>query len=77
MEPLVKIFLKFLHGRIKLFPECLTEELIQDRPVKTLDKAVGSGPCHLGPAMFDVRELQKDLIRMEHPLHTGAVQPDG
>ena len=66
MEPLIKIFLKLLHGWIKLFPECLAEELIQDRPVEPLDKAVGPGPRHLGPAMLDVRELQKDLIRMDH-----------
>jgi len=66
MELSIQIGLKLFRGRIKLFPECFTEKLVQDRPVEPLYESVGPGPGHLGPAMLDVIELQKDLIWMDH-----------
>ena len=66
MEPLIKVFLKFLYRSIELLPERFTEELIQDGPVKPLHEPIGSGPCRLRSPMLDVIELQKDLTRMDH-----------
>jgi len=57
MQPCIEICLEFIEGEGEVGTERLPEELVEDRSVEPLDKAVRPGVCHLRSSMLDVVEL--------------------
>ncbi len=50
----------------KIYPEHLTEELVQYRQVEAHDKTVDTWIADLRLTVFDVVEIQKNLAKMAH-----------
>ena len=66
MKPLIQILLELFNGSIELVSEGFSAELVEDGAVESLDKSVCPRGSHLGPSVFDIGEVQKDLVRINH-----------
>lgn len=63
-KPDIEILLQFVQRRVQLLAERDAKELLADRLVKALDKAVGLRALDLGATVFDVIQGQMELIAM-------------
>lgn len=61
-EPFVEVALEGLDAFIEGFTHFDAEELVQDRAVKSLDKAISFWRFHLGSPMFDPVEVEIEFI---------------
>lgn len=63
-KPGVEVDLQGLHRFVEGGTEGLSKELVQNRPVESLQEAIGSRAAHFRPAVLDVVEGQIQLVGM-------------
>ena len=66
VKPFIQIPLELLDWSIEFIAKGFPEKLIQDSPVEPFHESVGTRRSHLGPSVFDLGEIQEDLVGMDH-----------
>lgn len=74
-EPLIKILLQFLDGRIYLFPEGYPVELVEYRLVEPFTYSISLGAFHFRLRVIDIADCEVQLVAMALGITTELGSP--